>query len=551
MAEAKEQSPGMFALMVTLKIIGVLISTYLFLFGLDLMGGSFSALGSKGAGNLFTFSDNPIAGLMVGILATVLVQSSSTSTSIVVGLVGADVLSVRQAIPIIMGANIGTSVTNTIVTGPQFFRHWFWPFLDFSCHCSDVIETRCLRCRLHMIAYVSVCSVEFNRVARSAWHMLGTVLNWSVLSLVRQCMTCSTCSLSLPCCPSNSSLLPCQEREVCSSGFPRVWQMLPWEIPNLIWPSLLPPKRSWAPSPSCSWTRTKTPSRPCPLVPLKPKAVARTALNTVSVQTWAKPGRRLQKRPMRPWLLALAPFLAIPAAATQMRGITTPTTLRQEGLSKVVSLRMLAMLQAALLDSSFPWSFFVEPWFAWWSFCTALLWVKQRESSWKALRWTITWQSCWVWQSLSLCSLALSPHPLWRLWLASEFCQFTRCSLWPLEQTSAQPSPACLLHLRWWKPAACRLLSATCSSTWLEFWSGSLSPWCARWSSTLRAPWAFMPPTGDWFHWSTSWWCSWQCQVSSVQNSRKWSDERSSSGNNRYFLDLFWQSARTIVLLSF
>ena len=114
--EAKEQSAGVFAMMVTLKIIGVLISLYLFLFGLDLMGGSFSALGSKGAGNLFTFTDNPIAGVMVGILATVLVQSSSTSTSIVVGLVGADVLAVRQAIPIIMGANIGTSVTNTIVS---------------------------------------------------------------------------------------------------------------------------------------------------------------------------------------------------------------------------------------------------------------------------------------------------------------------------------------------------------------------------------------------------------------------------------------------------
>mmetsp|Transcript_53971 Transcript_53971/g.87958 ORF Transcript_53971/g.87958 Transcript_53971/m.87958 type:complete len:547 (+) Transcript_53971:74-1714(+) len=116
MAEEKEQSAGEFALFVTLKILGVLISLYLFLFGLDLMGGSFSALGSKGAGNLFTFSDNPIAGLMVGILATVLVQSSSTSTSIVVGLVGAEVLSVTQAIPIIMGANIGTSVTNTIVS---------------------------------------------------------------------------------------------------------------------------------------------------------------------------------------------------------------------------------------------------------------------------------------------------------------------------------------------------------------------------------------------------------------------------------------------------
>ena len=110
--ETKEQSCAEFALFVTLKIIGVLVALYFFL----AMGGSFGALGGKGAGELFTITDNPVAGLMVGVLATVLVQSSSTSTSIVVGLVGADVLSPRQAIPIIMGANIGTSVTNTIVS---------------------------------------------------------------------------------------------------------------------------------------------------------------------------------------------------------------------------------------------------------------------------------------------------------------------------------------------------------------------------------------------------------------------------------------------------
>ncbi|XP_033101237.1 sodium-dependent phosphate transport protein 2A-like [Anneissia japonica] len=53
---------------------------------------------------------------MIGILVTVLVQSSSTSTSIVVSMVGAGILKVNIAIPIIMGANIGTSVTNTIVS---------------------------------------------------------------------------------------------------------------------------------------------------------------------------------------------------------------------------------------------------------------------------------------------------------------------------------------------------------------------------------------------------------------------------------------------------
>jgi len=59
-------------------------------------------------------------GLMVGLFATVLIQSSSTTTSIVVGLVStgaaAGGMSVRDAVPVIMGANIGTSVTNTIVS---------------------------------------------------------------------------------------------------------------------------------------------------------------------------------------------------------------------------------------------------------------------------------------------------------------------------------------------------------------------------------------------------------------------------------------------------
>jgi sodium-dependent phosphate cotransporter len=52
---------------------------------------------------------------MRGILVTVLVQSSSTSTSIVIPMVASDLLTVSQAIPIIMGAYIGTSVTSTIV----------------------------------------------------------------------------------------------------------------------------------------------------------------------------------------------------------------------------------------------------------------------------------------------------------------------------------------------------------------------------------------------------------------------------------------------------
>ena len=64
------------------------------------------------------YLQNPIVGVMIGILVTVLVQSSSTSTSIIVGLVAAGA-PVKTAIPMIMGSNIGTSVTNTIVSFTQ------------------------------------------------------------------------------------------------------------------------------------------------------------------------------------------------------------------------------------------------------------------------------------------------------------------------------------------------------------------------------------------------------------------------------------------------
>ena len=87
-----------------------------FLIMLSLMGNGFKLLGMKDSSKMFDIVDNPISALMIGILVTVLVQSSSTSTSIIIGLVGADELSVVNAIPMVMGANIGTSVTNTIVS---------------------------------------------------------------------------------------------------------------------------------------------------------------------------------------------------------------------------------------------------------------------------------------------------------------------------------------------------------------------------------------------------------------------------------------------------
>lgn len=71
---------------------------------------------------LIETTSNPFVGLFIGILATSVIQSSSSTTSIVVGMVAAGALNIESAIPIVMGANIGTSITNTVASLPQINR---------------------------------------------------------------------------------------------------------------------------------------------------------------------------------------------------------------------------------------------------------------------------------------------------------------------------------------------------------------------------------------------------------------------------------------------
>ncbi|CAB3363254.1 Hypothetical predicted protein [Cloeon dipterum] len=99
------------------KTVALLVLLYLFICSLDLLSSSLMLVGGQSTGDIFDndIVKNPIVGLMMGILATVLVQSSSTSTSIVVSMVAAGMFDVKTAIPIIMGANVGTSITNTLV----------------------------------------------------------------------------------------------------------------------------------------------------------------------------------------------------------------------------------------------------------------------------------------------------------------------------------------------------------------------------------------------------------------------------------------------------
>jgi sodium-dependent phosphate cotransporter len=103
---------------------------YAFFLSITLMGDSFQFFGRAFAEQLLSTTANPFIGIFIGILATSLVQSSSTTTSMAVGLVAGGALTVDGAIPVIIGANIGTSVTNTIVSlghvsRPAEFRRAF------------------------------------------------------------------------------------------------------------------------------------------------------------------------------------------------------------------------------------------------------------------------------------------------------------------------------------------------------------------------------------------------------------------------------------------
>ena len=96
-------------------VVGLL---FCFLVGINGLGTGFKTLGGDFLHIFFAATENPFAGLLVGILATTLVQSSSVTTSMIVALCAApeDPLPLVNAVPMIMGANVGTTVTNTMVS---------------------------------------------------------------------------------------------------------------------------------------------------------------------------------------------------------------------------------------------------------------------------------------------------------------------------------------------------------------------------------------------------------------------------------------------------
>ena len=112
------------------RLLALVALLYVFLIAVDLLSGGIQGLGENFTDALFRGVSNPLAALFVGILGTVLVQSSSVTTSTIVALVGSGVLTVPEAVPMVMGANIGTTITNTLASlgsigRPEEFRRAF------------------------------------------------------------------------------------------------------------------------------------------------------------------------------------------------------------------------------------------------------------------------------------------------------------------------------------------------------------------------------------------------------------------------------------------
>ena len=100
------------------RLVAALALLFVFLLGVKGLGDGFQLLGQDTIDSFFTATSNPLIALIVGLLATTVVQSSSVTTSMIVGLVAApeNPLPLANAIPMVMGANIGTTVTATIVS---------------------------------------------------------------------------------------------------------------------------------------------------------------------------------------------------------------------------------------------------------------------------------------------------------------------------------------------------------------------------------------------------------------------------------------------------
>jgi phosphate:Na+ symporter len=140
------------------NIIKLITGIVLFLFGMTLMGeGLKQVAGNKLEIILFKLTGKPLKGLLFGTGITTVIQSSSATSVMVVGFVNSGIMKVRQAIPIVLGAIFGTSITGWVIclSGIDAGSGWLMlfstetlTFVEYSCGCSlyKYLAKRLRRC---------------------------------------------------------------------------------------------------------------------------------------------------------------------------------------------------------------------------------------------------------------------------------------------------------------------------------------------------------------------------------------------------------------------
>ncbi|EOS52117.1 Na/Pi cotransporter family protein [Lachnospiraceae bacterium MD335] len=159
------------------SILALLSGVALFLFGMSLMGdGLKKAAGEKLELILYKLTNTPIKGVLLGTAVTAVIQSSSATTVMVVGFVNAGMMKVAQAIGIIMGANIGTSITGWILC---------LSYIEGSNGIAKLLSTATIS------AVVSIIGILFKTVSKkSTYKNVGDImLGFSILMVGMQGMS--------------------------------------------------------------------------------------------------------------------------------------------------------------------------------------------------------------------------------------------------------------------------------------------------------------------------------------------------------------------------
>ena len=95
----------------------------MFIYGMNIMAdGLQNAAGSKMKKILEVLTQNKLMGILLGALVTAIIQSSSATTVMIVGFVNAGLMNLTQAISVIMGANIGTTITGWLVSSAEWAK---------------------------------------------------------------------------------------------------------------------------------------------------------------------------------------------------------------------------------------------------------------------------------------------------------------------------------------------------------------------------------------------------------------------------------------------